>query len=143
MATPPSWRDSCEVHRFRHWPIIAQSATGRVLVGMNYVGPAIGACVFVLIVSLVRERLAAHPDLGRMTGRFLDRCIIGPDVADQTLAQGFWAACEEMTGQRWSRQKGERVPFARQGPRIATSTMARRSSRRARRPTALRRPLVR
>jgi NAD(P)-dependent dehydrogenase (short-subunit alcohol dehydrogenase family) len=53
-------------------------------------------------------RLAAHPDLGNMTGRFLDRCNLAPDVADQALAQKFWAACEEMTGQ--SRQKGERVP---------------------------------
>jgi NAD(P)-dependent dehydrogenase (short-subunit alcohol dehydrogenase family) len=53
-------------------------------------------------------RLAAHPDLGHLTGRFLDRCNLAPDVADAALAQEFWAACEEMTGQ--SHQKGERVP---------------------------------
>ena len=54
-------------------------------------------------------RLAAHPNLGRVTGRFFDRCHLAPDVADAALAQEFWATCEEMTGQRSSRQKGERV----------------------------------
>jgi NAD(P)-dependent dehydrogenase (short-subunit alcohol dehydrogenase family) len=55
-------------------------------------------------------RLAAHPDLGHMTGRFFDRCTLEFDVADPILAQSFWASCEEMTGQHWSRQKGERLP---------------------------------
>jgi hypothetical protein len=54
-------------------------------------------------------RLAAHLHLGRVTGRFFDRCHLAPDVADAALAQEFWATCEEMTGQRSSRQKGERV----------------------------------
>jgi NAD(P)-dependent dehydrogenase (short-subunit alcohol dehydrogenase family) len=54
-------------------------------------------------------RLAAHPDVGH-TGRFFDRCTLGSDVTDPALAQGFWAACEDMTGQHWSRQTGERVP---------------------------------
>jgi NAD(P)-dependent dehydrogenase (short-subunit alcohol dehydrogenase family) len=55
-------------------------------------------------------KLAAHPDVRHMTGRFFDRCTLESDVADPVLAQGFWAACEEMTGQHWSCQKGERVP---------------------------------
>ena len=55
-------------------------------------------------------RLAAHPHLGRVTGRFFDRCHLAPDVADAALAQEFWATCEEMTGQHSSRQEGERVP---------------------------------
>ena len=54
-------------------------------------------------------RLAAHPNLGGVTGRFFDRCHLAPDVADAALAQEFWTTCEEMTGQRSSRQKGERV----------------------------------
>jgi len=48
-------------------------------------------------------RLAAQPDLPRVTGRFFDRCHLAPDVADPALARTFWAACEEMTGQRWLR----------------------------------------
>ena len=55
-------------------------------------------------------RLAAHPHLGRVTGRFFDRCHLAPDVADPALARDFWARCEEMTGQHSSRQEGERVP---------------------------------
>jgi NAD(P)-dependent dehydrogenase (short-subunit alcohol dehydrogenase family) len=55
-------------------------------------------------------RLAAHPHLGRVTGRFFDRCHLTSDLAEAALAQDFWAACEDMTGQHWSRQKGERVP---------------------------------
>jgi NAD(P)-dependent dehydrogenase (short-subunit alcohol dehydrogenase family) len=55
-------------------------------------------------------RLAAHPHLGSVTGRFFDRCHLAPDVADTALSQNFWTACEDMTGQHWSRQKGERVP---------------------------------
>jgi hypothetical protein len=55
-------------------------------------------------------RLAAHPNLGRVTGRFFDRCHLAPDVADAALAQEFWTACAEMTRQYSSLQKGERVP---------------------------------
>lgn len=44
-------------------------------------------------------RLAAHPDLSHVTGRFFDRCHLAPDVADPALAQKFWAACEDMTGE--------------------------------------------
>ena len=55
-------------------------------------------------------RLAAHPHLGNVTGRFFDRCHLTSDVAETALAQDFSAACEGMTGQHWSRQKGERVP---------------------------------
>ncbi len=47
-------------------------------------------------------RLAAHPDLQHMTGRFFDRCHVAPDAADPALAQTFWAACEDMTGEYWS-----------------------------------------
>jgi NAD(P)-dependent dehydrogenase (short-subunit alcohol dehydrogenase family) len=46
-------------------------------------------------------RLAAHPDLAQVTGRFFDRCHQAPDVADPALARTFWAACEGLTGQRW------------------------------------------
>ena len=57
-------------------------------------------------------RLAAHPHLGNVTGRFFDRCHLTSDVAETALAQDFWAACEHMTGQHWSRQKGEQFqPF--------------------------------
>jgi NAD(P)-dependent dehydrogenase (short-subunit alcohol dehydrogenase family) len=44
-------------------------------------------------------RLAAHPDLLHQTGRYFDRCHLAPDVADPALAQTFWAACEDMTGE--------------------------------------------
>ena len=43
-------------------------------------------------------RLAAHPGLHEMSGRFFNRCSIASDVADPVLAQTFWAACEDMTG---------------------------------------------
>jgi NADPH2:quinone reductase len=46
-------------------------------------------------------RLAAHPDLQHVTGRFFDRCHEATDVADPALAQAFWAACEDITGERW------------------------------------------
>ncbi len=45
-------------------------------------------------------RLAAHPDLPHLTGRYFDRCHLAPDVADRALAQTFWAACEDLTGER-------------------------------------------
>jgi hypothetical protein len=41
-------------------------------------------------------RLAAHPALEDLTGRFFDRCDVVPDSADYTLAQAFWSACEQM-----------------------------------------------
>jgi NAD(P)-dependent dehydrogenase (short-subunit alcohol dehydrogenase family) len=44
-------------------------------------------------------RLAAHPNLSDVTGRFFDRCHPAPDVADPSLAQAFWSACEDMTGE--------------------------------------------
>ena len=46
-------------------------------------------------------RLAAHPDLPHLTGRFFNRCQPTPDVADSALAEAFWAACEGMTGEPW------------------------------------------
>lgn len=46
-------------------------------------------------------RLAAQPAPPRVTGRFFDRCHQAPDAADPELARSFWAACEEMTGERW------------------------------------------
>jgi hypothetical protein len=55
-------------------------------------------------------RLAAQPDPGGVTGRFFDRCRPAPDVADPGLAQSFWAACEEMTGEHWP--GGHPVPAA-------------------------------
>jgi len=45
-------------------------------------------------------RLAAHPDLRPLTGRYFDRCHLAPDVADSALARTFWAACEDMTAER-------------------------------------------
>jgi hypothetical protein len=42
-------------------------------------------------------RLAANPDLRRLTGRFFDRCRVAPDVADPAPAEAFWAECEELT----------------------------------------------
>jgi NAD(P)-dependent dehydrogenase (short-subunit alcohol dehydrogenase family) len=41
-------------------------------------------------------RLAAHPDLQHVTGRFFDRCHQARDVADPELAERFWTACEDM-----------------------------------------------
>jgi NAD(P)-dependent dehydrogenase (short-subunit alcohol dehydrogenase family) len=46
-------------------------------------------------------RLAAHPNLERVTGRFFNRCELAPDVADRALARRFWDACEQLTGERW------------------------------------------
>jgi NAD(P)-dependent dehydrogenase (short-subunit alcohol dehydrogenase family) len=46
-------------------------------------------------------RLAAHPELAQVTGRFFNRCRLAPDAADPALARGFWAACEEMTCEPW------------------------------------------
>lgn len=45
-------------------------------------------------------RLAAHPDLVNVTGRSFNRCRIAPDAPDPALAQAFWAACEDTTGER-------------------------------------------
>jgi NAD(P)-dependent dehydrogenase (short-subunit alcohol dehydrogenase family) len=42
-------------------------------------------------------RLAAHPGLRQLTGKFFDRCHATPDVVDPAEAQSFWAACERMT----------------------------------------------
>jgi NAD(P)-dependent dehydrogenase (short-subunit alcohol dehydrogenase family) len=64
-----------------------------------FVRPEVGA--------IPELRLAAHPDLGHMTGRFFDRCNAARDVADAALAQEFWAACEHMSGQHWSLQKSD------------------------------------
>jgi hypothetical protein len=55
-----------------------------------FVRPEVGAIPVV--------RLAAHPDIAHLTGRYFDRCHLAPDVADPALAQRFWAACEDMTG---------------------------------------------
>jgi retinol dehydrogenase-12 len=46
-------------------------------------------------------RLAAHPDVQPLTGRYFDRCHLTSDAADPTLARAFWAACEDLTGERW------------------------------------------
>jgi NAD(P)-dependent dehydrogenase (short-subunit alcohol dehydrogenase family) len=53
-----------------------------------FVRPEVGAIPVV--------RLAAHPDQGRWTGRFLDRCRVAPDTADPDLARRFWFACESL-----------------------------------------------
>jgi membrane protease YdiL (CAAX protease family) len=53
-------------------------------------------------------RLAADPDLPDVSGRFFDRCRRAPDVADPALAQAFWAACEQMIGERWSSEMPQR-----------------------------------
>lgn len=45
-------------------------------------------------------RLAAHPELRHLTGRYFDRCRVAPDVADPALAQAFWGVCEDMTSER-------------------------------------------
>jgi NAD(P)-dependent dehydrogenase (short-subunit alcohol dehydrogenase family) len=50
-------------------------------------------------------RLAAHPDLRRFTGRYFNRCRVASDVANPALARTFWAACEDMTGERWLREQ--------------------------------------
>ena len=63
----------------------------RTLARPAFVRPEVGAIPVL--------RLAAHPDLARMTGRFFDRCHLAPDVADPAHAQAFWAACEDMTGE--------------------------------------------
>lgn len=60
-----------------------------------------------LLMSELARRAAplmtasAHPDARRLTGRFFDRCQLAPDVADPELQKAFWAACHEMTGERW------------------------------------------
>jgi len=46
-------------------------------------------------------RLAAHPDIEHMSGRFFNRCEPAPDVADRDLARQVWDACEQMTGEHW------------------------------------------
>jgi hypothetical protein len=46
-------------------------------------------------------RLATHADMRRLTGLFFGRCQLAPDVADPELAETFWAAREEMRGERW------------------------------------------
>ena len=44
-------------------------------------------------------RLAAHPDVRHLTGRYFNRCDLAPDVADAQAARAFWTACEDMTGE--------------------------------------------
>lgn len=52
-------------------------------------------------------RLAAHPEMSRVTGRFYNRCHLTPDTADPVLAKEFWHACEQMTGERWRSEVSE------------------------------------
>jgi len=58
-------------------------------------------------------RLAVHPNLPHVTGRFFDRCHLAPDVADPALAQRFWAACEVMTGERWPSEQPSSIQSRR------------------------------
>ncbi|OFW27137.1 MAG: hypothetical protein A3H97_13275 [Acidobacteria bacterium RIFCSPLOWO2_02_FULL_65_29] len=51
-------------------------------------------------------RLAVHPELQHLTGRFFDRCRLAPDVADPALARAFWEACEDMTGEHLPKAHG-------------------------------------
>lgn len=64
------------------------------LVRPAFVRPEVGAIPVL--------RLAAHPDLSHLTGRYFDRCHLAPDVADPGLARTFWAACEDMTDEHES-----------------------------------------
>jgi len=66
-------------------------------------------------------RLAAHPDLAHLTGRFFNRCHLAPDVADPALAHAFWAAGEDMTGEHWPSEQeasstGHQIPPAEVSP---------------------------
>ena len=58
-------------------------------------------------------RLAAHPDLPHETGRFFDQCQLATDAADPALAGRFWAACEDMTGEHWSREQSASIQSER------------------------------
>jgi retinol dehydrogenase-14 len=51
-------------------------------------------------------RLAAHPNVSHLTGRFFDRCQVAPDAADPDEARSFWKACEDLTGTRWPGEAG-------------------------------------
>ncbi len=43
-------------------------------------------------------RLAAHPALGDVSGRFFDRFRLAPDAPDRRLAAGLWTTLETLTG---------------------------------------------
>lgn len=66
----------------------------RTLARPGFVRPEVGAIPVL--------RLAAHPDISRLSGRFFNRCQPATDAADPALARAFWAACEHMTGERRS-----------------------------------------
>jgi retinol dehydrogenase-12 len=54
-------------------------------------------------------RLAAHPDLQPLSGRFFDRCHAAPDVADPVIARRVWTTFEGLTDERWPRAVGSDV----------------------------------
>ena len=73
----------------------------------GFVRPEIGAIPVL--------RAAAHPDMSRQSGRFFDRCLPAQDVADPVLAEAFWTACEDTTGEHWEANVTRRL--ARSRPR--------------------------
>jgi NAD(P)-dependent dehydrogenase (short-subunit alcohol dehydrogenase family) len=59
-------------------------------------------------------RMAARPDVSLLSGRFFNRCQPAQDVADASLAQGCWDACEGMTGgHRFATLTPRQVPSRR------------------------------
>src|SRR5205814_3067395 len=60
----PSWRESCDHRLFSHWRILAHFVGLRMedtfmhpapLAALDYIGPALGALLFVAVMSLVAE----------------------------------------------------------------------------------------
>jgi uncharacterized protein DUF6010 len=55
LPSATTWRNSCEYWLFCHWPDYLAFSRIESMTLMDVLGPAIGACVFVLVMSLVRE----------------------------------------------------------------------------------------
>lgn len=77
----------------------------RTLARPAFVRPEVGAIPVV--------RLAAHPDLRSLTGRFFDRCRLEHDIANPALARSFWGACEKMIGEPWAAERDTSVRTAK------------------------------
>jgi len=68
---------------------LAGRAVIHTVARLAFVRPEVGAIPVL--------RLAAHPYIPEITGRFVERFRVQQDVADKELARRFWAACAAMT----------------------------------------------
>jgi len=105
------WLFTSELARRAPELLVASVHPGAVLTGAQARLPRVARA---LIHSLARPgfvrvevgaipvlRLAAHPDLAHLSGRFFDRCTVAPDRAEPASARALWSACEALTCESW------------------------------------------